>query len=115
VTLYIAIEPVSSQDNPCDHATILPVACSTASGLVFMLAYNGHDTDDADIYRCEPLTSKEKALLWADLEARQNVCRHLIPLPGHPDWDPEVACVSCMAQEALLQRADYEYDRAKDR
>ncbi len=115
MTRFIAIEPVSSEDDPQDTTVVFPVVCASANRLVFKLAQRGHEAECVKLYRCEPLTAEEETALWADHEARQIVCKHYLPMLGHPDYDPEVACVNCMAEEARLQRADYEYDRAKDR
>lgn len=111
--LYIAVEPVSSDDNPLNNTIIFPVAYASATELVVKLAHNSHEAECVKLYRCEPLTVKEEAALWADLEARQIVCKHYIPMPGHPDYDSEIACANCMAENAKWEAADRAYDLSR--
>ena len=114
--LFIAAERVSSAENPLDRGLVHEVGYAAGCDLVFNLARGGYSReDDLQLFKCVPLTPAEEKALWDDLEARQIVCQHYLPMPGHPDYDPETACVNCLAEEAKWQYADYVYDRSKDR
>ena len=113
--LFIAAERVSSAENPRDRALAHEVGYAEGRDLVFNLARGGYSReDDLQLFKCVPLTPQEEKALWDDLEARQIVCQHYLPMPGHPDYDPQTICINCLAEEAKWQYADYVYDRSKD-
>jgi hypothetical protein len=43
-------------------------------------------------------------------ENGQPVCRHGLPTPQHPDWEPDAGCEECGKEEQALEAADYWYD-----
>jgi hypothetical protein len=112
--LYIAAERVSSAENPLDRGLVHEVGYAEGRDLVFNLARQGYTReDDVQIFKCVPLTPEEEKALWDDLEARQIVCKHYWPAPGHPDWSPDTACVNCMAENERLEAGDRAYDLSR--
>ena len=112
--LFIAVERVSSAENPLDRCLVHQVGYAAGRDLVFNLARHEYSReDDIQLFKCVPLTPKEEKALWDDLEARQIVCKHWLPMPGHPDYDPETACVNCMAENERLEAGDRAYDLSR--
>jgi hypothetical protein len=112
--LFIAAERVSSAENPLDRGLVHEVGYAEGRDLVFNLARGGYSReDDLQLFQCVPLTPAEEKALWDDLEARQIVCKHYRPAPGHPDWSPDTACVNCLAENAKWDAVDRAYDRLR--
>ena len=113
--LFIAAEHVSSADNPLDRCLVHEVGYAEGRDLVFNLARCGYSReDDLQLFQCVPLTPAEEKALWDDLEARQIVCKHWLPMPGNPDYAPETACVNCLAEQAKWDAADLAYNRSRN-
>jgi hypothetical protein len=109
--LYIAAERVSCTPNPLDRSLLVGVGFANLSSLALELDQYGYtQEDDVQIFKCVPVAPEEEKSMWADVEARKNVCKHGLPMPGHPDYGPETVCVNCLAENEWLEAGDRAYD-----